>query len=549
MSRQSTAPVQFAQSTRKEDVVAMSSGRAGKVQPVCYFPLFMGDSCSGKVGVDINLAEMPRPLLNAVTANVQAWFVPKSAHPQYSGRDELIHAYAGTVIKAAGQADRTPPAFFTVLAGAAVTTAAASEFFQGLGIHIPTGASINSDLIDAFSVIYNFRLAAHSTKLSTDHRRKFAFEDIAAATALPRAFWPSSRFSGVVSSYERALIVGQLDLDIAAGSIPLSGLAPVTGFGTSGVIANAVGSFSTTATTATFTNVNGAFTMGPLAANLTAVTALMTGQTIGTSLADIDKARTTQAFAKLRASYASNGTGGFDNDDTLVAMLMQGFSVPSEHFRRPWLLDSKRVPVGFTERFASDGANLDDSVTLGRASVSLSLNVPQQDVGGIVIVTVEVLPERLDERMSDEWLLTTATSGLPNALRDVQRIEPVDIVTNRRVDAKHTTPNGAYGFEPMNDKWNRSFTRLGGKFFQATPGTAFSQQRAAIWQTGMVNPDFAASHFLAPAVFPHDVFSDTLAPAFETVCRHVVAIRGLTQIGDVLAENTTDYTVTLNAGV
>jgi hypothetical protein len=170
-------------------------------------------------------------------------------------------------------------------------------------------------------------------------------------------------------------------------------------------------------------------------------------------------------------------------------------------------------------------------------------------VGGIVIVTVEVLPERLDERMSDEWLLTIATSGLPNALRDVQRIEPVDIVTNRRVDAKHTTPNGAYGFEPMNDKWNRSFTRLGGKFYQATPGTAFSQQRAAIWQTGMVNPDFAASHFLAPAVFPHDVFSDTLAPAFETVARHVVAIRGLTQIGDVLAENTTDFAVTQNAGV
>jgi len=228
---------------------------------------------------------------------------------------------------------------------------------------------------------------------------------------------------------------------------------------------------------------------------------------------------------------------------------MQGIALEPDDFKRPWLLDSDRVSIGFAERFATDGPNLDASVTLGRASATLSLNVPQQDVSGMIIFTVEVLPERIDERMSDEFILTTTVDGLPNALRDVQRTEPVDLVLNRRIDAKHTTPSGLYGYEPMNDKWNRDFTRLGGAFFQGTPGGGFTQNRAAIWQTEIVNPAYSSTHFLAPLPFPHDVFADQLAPAFEVVVRHAVTIIGLTQIGDVLAENNDDYEAVEGAGV
>jgi hypothetical protein len=40
---------------------------------------------------------------------------------------------------------------------------------------------------------------------------------------------------------------------------------------------------------------------------------------------------------------------------------------------------------------------------------------------------------------------------------------------------------------------------------------------------------------------PKYVFSDTVAPAFEFVARHDLRIRGLTQIGDVLAEDNAEY--------
>lgn len=586
MARQSTSPVQFARSIRKDTAVTMSSGRAGVVQPFAYIPVLPGDSVSGRVGIDIQLKEMPKPLLNGVHANVQAWFVPKTAHVQFAGREEYNHAITGEqikVMKTDGSLDsRTPPPYYhlTPASGGTRNTLANSTFIKGLGLHLANGLAANLDLVDAFNLIYNFRLAAHSSRLP---RRKYFAEDAAEAVSLPPAFWPSSRLSRVVPDYERALIVGALDLDVAAGQIPITGSGNVVVDRTKSLRLQFVGEDmqgnSKDITTSALIRGKGTDPQarnpdagslrahmaasddvlkydspvwidpnGSLKVNTSQLFANMSGSSIGITLADIDKARTTQAFAKLRTAYAGNDATGYDNDDTIVALLMQGIVVPPDQFKRPWLLDSKRVPVGFAERFATDAANLDQSVTMGRASAQLSLNVPMQDVGGVIIVTVEVLPERVDERMSDEWLHASEFDDLPNALRDIQRVEPVDLVQNRRIDARHTAPNALYGYEPMNDRWNRDFTRLGGDFYMETPGGGWTENRSTIWQTEIVDPTFSETHFLAPSPFPHDVFADQNADAFEIVCRHVVSISGNTQIGDVLAENNDDYDAVTGAG-
>lgn len=559
MARQSTSPVSFTRSTRKDTAVTMSSARAGVVVPAGYIPLLPGDSCAGSVGIDVQLKEMPKPLLNAVHVNVQAWFVPKSAHPKYSGRDELMHAFTGKKIKSLGQADRDPPTYYDVLSASQMNTFRASALCKTLGLHVNGTHAVNTDLIDALALVYNFRLAAHSSRLP---RRRYATEQVAESTSFPPAFWPSSRLSRVVPDYERALIVGALDLDVAAGRLPISGIARIASSSANQLAnrANTVELKGNERKNVTYPNSSdlgadgGAFAMrvkqaGGAGPYLPDIYAEMGGETVSITLADFDSARKTQAFAKMRTSYAGNDTTGFDNDDTLVAHLMQGISVPEDQFKRPWLLDSARVPVGFAERFATDAANLDQSVTLGRASARLSLNVPVQDVGGVIVFTIEVLPERVDERMSDEWLLIDHVNDLPNALRDVQRTEPVDMVRNRRVDAAHTQPNALYGYEPMNDVWNRDFTRLGGDFYMATPGGGWTENRSNIWQTEIVDPVFSSTHYLAPSPFPHDVFADANADAFEFVCRHTVAINGLTQFGDVLAESNDDYQAVATAGL
>lgn len=540
MARQLQTPVAFQRSLRGDQSDIMTSGRAGKVIPVSYIPLLRGDSCAGRFQAVVELNDMPRPLDNRVMVNWQAWFVPKPAHPQFSGYDEFLAAYQGKTITALGQPDRPAQNFFTNLpAGAAVQTAGQSEFAQTLGLHFASSVPINVDLFDAFTIIHNFRLAAHSSKLQ---RRKYYAESAAESGKLPRAFWPSGRYSRVVPDYERALVVGALDLDVTAGRVPVRGIGAVAGQ-LSSAPSGGVNAKETGQNAVSYGRVfeSGQMRIKSDANHFPDIFAEMQGITVGVTLADIDMARTTQAFAKQRAAYAGNDTTGFNNDDAIVADLMQGLSVPEQMFNRPWLLDSKREEFAFSEIPATDGASLGKQVVNGFATVSLSLNVPKQDVGGVIIVICEVLPERLDERQSDEWINSISVSDLPDALRDVQRVEPVDQVLNRRLDMKHANPAQLYGFEPMNDKWNRQMKRLGGAYYQPTPGTPQIEQRIGIWQVDIVNPTFTNDHFLAPENFPHYVFSDTAGHAFEISASHDVRIVGLTQIGDVLSENNDDY--------
>lgn len=537
MARQARTPVQFNNSTRRDNRVGATSGRAGVVLPIDYIPLLRGDSASGSFLAQFDLAEMPKPLMNAVQVNVQAWFVPKAAHPQFSGYDEFMHSYHGEVISSAGAADRSPPPFFSEFSdNDAMFNYQNSTFLRTLGVHLMSPAQNlrghNADVRDAYNLIHNFRSAAHSSRLD---RVPYVIEDEAAQVGLHPAFWPSGRFANIVPDYERALVVGALDLDVLAGQVPIEGITKMgtgTGSGDASALTDATGT---------------QFTAGGLGARFALTDAgsnifgELAGQSLGVSLADIDKARTTQAFAKLRTAYAGNDATGFDNDDVLVAELMQGFNVPDDMFKRPWLLDSQRVTFGMTERHATDAANLDDSVTKGNAVARLSLNVPKQDVGGVIVIIAEVLPERLHERQGDPWLHVNDVSEFPDALRDVQRPEPVDIVRNWRIDERHTNSGGLYGYEPMNAQWDREFTSLGGKFYQSTPGNPFTEARAGIWIVDPIDPEFTADHYLAPVPFPHDVFSDTAGDAVEISFRHQVAIRGLTQFGDVLAENNDEY--------
>lgn len=524
MARQATAPVTFSRSTRKDEGVLMSSGMAGVVTPILIIPLLKGDSLSGQMAVDVDLGLMPRPLMNPVFCNVQCWFVPKASFPRFAGTDEFLNSYTSTKIRALGQPDRDPPPYFNTVdptLGSAAT-AGVLDHLKTLGLHLPTGYKINADYIDAFIQVYNFRLAAHSSKLPL---LKYV-GDTGWTAKPPPAFWPSGRWSGIVPDYEKALLVGQLDLDVSAGQIPLHGFASALA-ATPGWVSYASG-------TAVSANA-----MGVEAGKQ--IFGEMAGTKVSVTLSDIDKARTTQAFAKLRAAYAGNDTTGFMSDEMMLAYLMQGISVPADYYRRPWLLGQQRVAFGFAERHAMDGASLDKSSTEGRTSVRLPVNVPMQDVGGYIVATMEVLPERLDERATDEFLFIKDVNELPNALRDVQRTEPVDTVLNRRIDAKHASPDQVYGYERMNDVWNRSFTKLGGIFYQPDPKAVKTESRAGIWHAGIIDPTFNEDHFLAPSPFPHDVFADSKAPAFEFVVRHSSSIVGLTQIGDALMENNDDF--------
>lgn len=564
MVRQSTTPVVFDTTIRADDGQFITSGRAGEVVPVTYFPVLRGDSCGGQIGLDVELGHMPKPTLNGVMLNAQAWFVPDAAHPRYASYQEFFLSYQEEPIKQLGATDRAAPKFFDLIDGAVKKTFLESKFCKTLGIHAKPTGKMNTALYDAYNIVHNFRLRSHSTRLPL---RKYAAEDISLANTFPPAFWPSGPRSRMVPDYDRALVVGAMNLDVSAGNVVLSENANVklrtdaasrqsaqwklatnngAGAGRAGSIT--VGTNSGTREHSVNKQVDTTYTqvvydpVQSLYAETKGLKADFSGSTIASATANIDKARLTQSFAKMAQAYAGLDTTGYKNENALIAELMQGFSVPDdEQYRRPWLLDSKIVSFGMLERMATDGGNLDMSSTQGRASVVLSVNLPVQQSGGYVIVIVEVLPERIDERSADYILEYESPKQFPDALRDVQRIEPVDQVLKERIDALHTTPTGLYGWEPMNERYNRNFTRLGGDFYQATVGEAWREARSNLWLPEFVDPEFNASHYLAPSPFPHDVFSDVNASAFEIVGRQNIRIAGITQFGDVLAENNGEW--------
>ena len=102
MLRQDTSPIQFDTTRRMDNRSVLTSGKAGVVIPFSYAPLLRGDSASGRVAIDMQLAEMPKPLENMVIARGQAWFVPRPALPQFSGLDEYTHSYQGKDITTSG---------------------------------------------------------------------------------------------------------------------------------------------------------------------------------------------------------------------------------------------------------------------------------------------------------------------------------------------------------------------------------------------------------------------------------------------------------------
>lgn len=542
--RQSQAPMGYDLTRRMDNASVLTSGPAGVAIPVTVAPLHRGDSASGRVMIDMQLAEMPRPLENAVLGRIQAWFVPRPALPHFEGLDEYTHAFHGKNITRLGAASRTPPGLFDTVGTAAIAAAQSSEFFEALGISLVASTAINTDYVDAYNLVMNFRLAAYSSKAT---RYDYYLEDAVTSLQLKPAFWPRNRMHNIVPDYEQALVKGSLDLDVVAGQVPVSGIGNTTGTGDfgngpqtlryTGGTTESLGSgeLGFTSNASDFAIKEDGTTGFP------AIYAEMAGETIGTSLADIDKARTTQAFAKAQAAMAGNNYSGFNNDDVIISELMQGFVVPEELFNRPFLLDNKTVVFGMNERHATDAANLDDSVTTGRASATLSINIPKANYGGVMMVTVEVMPERLFERQSDEYLYCTGVDDLPNALRDLQRTEPVDIVTNRRVDTAHTTPAGTYGYEPMNAKWKREFTRLGGEFRQLTPGTPSTVARTAIWQADYVDPAFTTDHYICPHPFPQDVFSVPANDIVNISVMQQLTITGHTQFGDDLVEDNGEF--------
>jgi hypothetical protein len=492
--------------------------------PIAAFPLLREDRLrSSEMRISLELMETVETLMNAVNVSVKAYLVPHVAFERFSGFDELNRSYEGIPNQEGGP---VTPYFETMVAGAYGSI----PIHKYLGMHAAPTDVINTAYIEAYNQIWNFRAKNRSKGLALRTRLQ---------TDLATAFWQHDGFRHIVPDFDQAVIDGQVALNVVNSKMPIKGLgfygtspAVATGQtiresgGTSQVGVNALVSHSGPSLIAKVASGTGATTIPDVYAELQ-------NNGITVSLSNIELARKTQAFAELRKQYGAH-------DNYIIDLLMDGITIPEQTWRQPILLADKSTVFGLAKRYATDGGNLTDSVVNGATFVDLHITTPVVPCGGVVMIVAEITPEQLFERQRDTYLHTTAVAALPQYLRDTLDPEKVDVVKNGEMDTSHATPNGAFGYAPMNFRWSKSVPQVGGRFFRPAAVTSFDEDRQRIWAVETANPTLGADFYLCNGMHTKP-FVVTNQDIGESLARGMITIDGLTVFGGSLVEANGDY--------
>jgi len=539
-------PVSFQRTRRMSKGRVLTSGDAGKILPIKADPILREEGFSGNVNVSVEMMETSEKPVNAIVAKACTYFVPYLAFDQFNGSiDELNRSYS----KENGIAG-SPISFFEknkYYNGSSVVTDSTptdmdtgdngrSTFYGTMGLHHGV-ADMNSSYVQAYNAIVNHRRKARSTSLAV--RNEFEHD-------LAEAFWPNEGNSHIMADFDQKLIDGEVALNGLTFSAPLrSTMAGKNDNSlTSGLATSTTDSFSPASVLADVTFGSGilrpdgttgsAFLFSDVWAELTQ------GGDARMSLADIEQARKTAAFAKLRAAY-----DGID-DEYIIDLLMQGITVPTEVMKQPMLIGSQTGMFGFSQRFATDSGNLDDTATNGFVSLGYRVRAPRTSIGGVVMTCLEIAPERVWERKKDYFLYTTDTDNLPNALRDSLDPEKVAVVKKNHLDVNHSTPDATLGYAPLNHEYNRDQINVGGKFYRPA-NDAYTEVRSRIWTNETTDPSLSTDFYLCTNLHKK-IFADQVSDSFE-----ITAVSDLTVDTNVVfgqrlieADATSDYETITN---
>ena len=536
MNRMLTTPIMVNRSNRVHTARGITSLPAGKMVPIAAVPLLREDAVrSGRLRFTFEMMETAEILMNAVYVSVKAYLVPWSAFTRFDSVDAVNRAYDGTAQYTAGPVQP----FVQRETHNSVT---ADDIKVYLGLHAKTGDVTTLAYHEAYNEIWNFRAKNRSPDLTLR-----ALTD----KSLAPAFWRHEQFKHVVPDFDQALIDGNVALNVTNGLLPVKGIGVRTDVTTTPGVPTPntfreTGKTSPTVPGASYNVRNHDVLVQTNGTGYPQVFAEMAANGITVSLANIEMAKKTQAFAQMRTQYNEL------DDDYLINMLMDGLTIPEQALRQPMLLGEQTTIFGMSKRYASDAANLTESVVNGATQIELSIGTPRVPVGGIIMIVAEITPEQMFERQADPLYHYPVVSGanpdtggaFPHYLRDTLDPEKVEAVPNRYVDTAHATPAGTFGYAPLNYRWNVMQPRIGGKFWKPTPGGAFDEDRQRLWAVETANPTLGPDFYLCTNMNT-SVFVVTNADPFECVSQGDFLIEGNTVFGPPLVESIDDYSKVL----
>lgn len=528
ISRTNTTPISIPRSVRQINQIVATSMPAGKMVPITAFPLLREDTLrNSMLHCKVDLMETAEVIKNGIQCRFQAWFVPFLAFERFDGgRDEFDRSY----MKQANANGGTVTPFFNTMTAGAVGSIPIHKY---LGFHAAPTDIINTAFIEAYNLIWNFRARNRSESLYQLTKR-----NTLTSTSLAPAFWQHQQYKYVVPDWDDAAMEGSVDLSFTSSQALVRGIGLSSNVAVGGATTNRESNGRTDnawpnnwSTNNQDVRIKAKNIAGQ---NYPDVYADLASAGVKISLANIELAKQTQWYANLKAQFEGLP------DSWIVDMLMQGISVSDQMWKQPIKIADKTEVFGIEKRWATDGANLTDAVVNGSAMCDLDIVLPRCPTGGIVMVTAEILPEQLFERARDPILFTTDPTTLPNALRDDLDPQKVERMANGEIDTSHATPNGLFGYRPMNWAWQASNTRIGGKWFKPAPDNTFNEERQHFWVVENANPSLGIDHMIANT-FNTLPFVVTNQDVGEVELQGTAIIEGNTQFGERLLENDNAY--------
>lgn len=531
INRMVSTPLDLPRSLRADRVKGLTSFVPGKFVPVHYAPLYREDQVRrGTVSVTTEMLETAELIMNPVHMRVSTWLVPWLAFPRFQGSlDILNRSYQG-------QPPMTGEAVIDFFETEAMGALGAKEIYKTLGLHAASATQVNTMIGEAYNLIYNHVLKNLSPNLA---QRALNLRTLAPCP------WINNQFGYIVPDFDQRMIEGEVPLSVVDARLPVSGIgvAPAVAFNTPGstvkdatTTAAGVGYAHSIDSGATAFLMRGSATGAP---GIPDIFAELTDQSLSISLANIQLARKTKAFAQIRERYAEHA-GDDESGEWIIDLLMQNIHIPDQALKNPMMLNSATVQFGQQKRFSSDSGALMESATNGGAKISLPISVPRINTGAIVMTIVEVVPDQLFERQRDTFFETDAVEDLPNALRDFLDPEQIEVVQKGFMDVAHSAPTETLGYAHTNHASNRNFYRIGGKFFRPAVDESVDEERMRLWANESANPTLGPDFYLATNVH-QKVFLDTTQNNFETVTMAELVIEGNTVFGGTVIEASDNY--------
>lgn len=527
LSRTRTQPIGTPRTTRFQDIRCLTSLPAGRVVPICAIGLLREDALRrATIRISAEMMETTEILMNGVFVRVMAYFVSNLALDRFDGMDALNRSYQGVAVEGLSVVPFIEKA-------ASPNIATGNMVLKYLGLHAKEGDMISTAHTESYNAIWNMRARNRSPDLNQRTRLQ---------NDLAPAFWRHQQMKNVVASFDEALLDGEVALNVVGSKLP------VTGIGFSGTATNVAGPTVRESTLASVVYPNAStvaiHARKTDASNSTAfpmIFAEMADMGITVSLSNIEQARKTQAFARIKEQYKGI------TDEYIIDLLMQGIHVPEQAMNQPILLADQSTLFGMSKRYSTDADAMDASVVNGATFIDLNIRMPQQNTGGMVMVTAEILPEQLFERQRDPFLFANHdpndpdVQGFPNYLRDSLDSQKVDIVTNGQIDAQHATPAATFGYSPLSWRWMVQQPRIGGAFYRNNPSdTTNDEKRNRIWAVETINPTYAADFLISTNIHTKPFVVQNQDP-FEMVSRGMAIIEGNTVFGPALVESTGSY--------